>query len=212
MSSMTISFFLLRWYSYSSILLPVTPTLATLSSLVVVILMKWQSEKLAQIGEIIGWNYNCDELYSKVVKIVPSCNRGEGSQSSQKRDKNIEWPHDIKRHQVSWWFRKDYVLYGCEIVGLGLGIAYLPAMISVSFYFEKRRTLATGMALCGTGIGTFIFAPLTNMLLSEYAWKGTVLIHGGMNHPQQHHRWYGIPSFEGFEEATSGGNCGISRG
>ena len=55
-------------------------------------------------------------------------------------------------------------------------MAYLPAIVAVSFYFEKRRSLATGIAVCGSGIGTFIFAPLTNSLLAEYSWKGTVLI------------------------------------
>lgn len=55
-------------------------------------------------------------------------------------------------------------------------MAYLPAIVAVSFYFEKRRSLATGIAVCGSGVGTFIFAPLTEILLNEYGWKGTVLI------------------------------------
>ena len=59
-------------------------------------------------------------------------------------------------------------------------MAYLPAIVAVSFYFEKRRSLATGIAVCGSGIGTFIFAPLTNSLLHEYSWKGTVLIEAGI--------------------------------
>jgi len=59
-------------------------------------------------------------------------------------------------------------------------MAYLPAIVAVSFYFEKRRSLATGIAVCGSGIGTFIFAPLTNALLEEYSWKGTVLIEAGI--------------------------------
>ena len=59
-------------------------------------------------------------------------------------------------------------------------MAYLPAIVAVSFYFEKRRSLATGIAVCGSGIGTFIFAPLTNALLHEYSWKGTVLIEAGI--------------------------------
>ena len=59
-------------------------------------------------------------------------------------------------------------------------MAYLPAIVAVSFYFEKRRSLATGIAVCGSGIGTFVFAPLTNALLSEYSWKGTVLIEAGI--------------------------------
>lgn len=66
------------------------------------------------------------------------------------------------------------------VTGFGLGMAYLPAIVAVSFYFEKRRSLATGLAVCGSGVGTFIFAPITQMLLDEYGWKGTVLIEAGI--------------------------------
>jgi len=68
----------------------------------------------------------------------------------------------------------------CYCIGVGIGMAYLPAMIAVCFYFEKRRTLATGIALCGSGIGNFLFAPLTTALLSKYSWKGTLLIEAGI--------------------------------
>ena len=44
--------------------------------------------------------------------------------------------------------------------GIGLGMIYLPAIVSVTYYFEKKRAFATGLAVCGSGIGTFIFAPL----------------------------------------------------
>jgi len=72
-----------------------------------------------------------------------------------------------------------YLTFGV-IAGLGLGLAYLPAIVSVSYYFEKRRSLATGLAVCGSGIGTFLFAPLTEALVDEYGWKGTVLIETGL--------------------------------
>jgi MFS family permease len=62
------------------------------------------------------------------------------------------------------------------VSGLGLGLMYLPAIVSVNYYFEKRRSLAIGLAVCGSGVGTFIFAPVTQLLLSEYGWQGTVLI------------------------------------
>ena len=35
--------------------------------------------------------------------------------------------------------------------GLGLGLIYLPAIVSVGFYFERRRALATGISVCGSG-------------------------------------------------------------
>ena len=47
------------------------------------------------------------------------------------------------------------------LTGLGFGLIYLPAIVSVSIYFEKKRAFATGIAVCGSGLGTFIFAPLT---------------------------------------------------
>ena len=57
---------------------------------------------------------------------------------------------------------------------------YLPAIVSVTYYFEKRRSFATGLAVCGSGIGTFIFAPLAKALLDEYGWKGATLIEAGL--------------------------------
>ena len=49
--------------------------------------------------------------------------------------------------------------------GFGFGMVYLPSVVSVGYYFEKRRGLATGIAVCGSGVGCFAFAPLTNFLL-----------------------------------------------
>jgi len=72
-----------------------------------------------------------------------------------------------------------YVSVGI-IGGIGFGLVYVPAVIAVGFYFEKKRALATGIAVCGSGIGTFVVAPLTGWLLEEYGWKGTILIHAGM--------------------------------
>jgi MFS family permease len=48
--------------------------------------------------------------------------------------------------------------------------------VSVTCYFEKYRSLATGIAVCGSGLGTFIFAPLTEYLITEYGWRGAMLI------------------------------------
>lgn len=56
---------------------------------------------------------------------------------------------------------------------------YLPAIVGVAQYFEKRRSFAMGLAVCGTGFGTFIMAPLNKFLLSEYGWRGALLIVGG---------------------------------
>ncbi|GAB6024697.1 [acyl-carrier-protein] S-malonyltransferase [Chamberlinius hualienensis] len=65
------------------------------------------------------------------------------------------------------------------LVGLGFGLIYLPAIVSVTCYFEKKRAFATGIAVCGSGLGTFIFAPLTEFLVEYYGWKGAMLIVAG---------------------------------
>ncbi len=55
--------------------------------------------------------------------------------------------------------------------GVGFGFIYLPAIVSVSVYFEKRRAFATGIAVCGSGFGTFILAPLVSWLNDSFGWR-----------------------------------------
>ncbi|CAG2120968.1 unnamed protein product, partial [Medioppia subpectinata] len=60
--------------------------------------------------------------------------------------------------------------------GVGFGLIYLPAIVSVGYYFTTRRALATGLAVCGSGVGAFMFAPLTQYLLTKMDWKNTLMI------------------------------------
>lgn len=66
------------------------------------------------------------------------------------------------------------------MAGFGLSLCYVAAVVIVAYYFEKKRSLATGISVCGSGIGTFLFAPLTYILLDEYGWRGTTLIMAGL--------------------------------
>ncbi|CAG5128796.1 unnamed protein product [Candidula unifasciata] len=65
-------------------------------------------------------------------------------------------------------------------VGVGFGLIYLPAIVCVAQYFNKRRSFATGLAVCGSGFGTFILAPIIEMLVHEFSWQGAMLILGGV--------------------------------
>jgi len=67
------------------------------------------------------------------------------------------------------------MLYGV-LGGFGLGLIYLPAVVAVGYYFEKKRALATGISVCGSGVGTFIFAPFATYLLEMYGWRGANII------------------------------------
>ena len=66
------------------------------------------------------------------------------------------------------------------IPGIGFGLIYLPAVVCVGYYFETKRSLATGIAVCGSGFGTFAFAPLATLLLDHFTWQGANLILAGL--------------------------------
>ncbi|CAH2106052.1 unnamed protein product [Euphydryas editha] len=71
-----------------------------------------------------------------------------------------------------------YITYGL-IAGLGMGLLYVTAVVSIAYWFEKRRNLAVGLGSCGVGFGTFAYSPLTTYLLDEYGWRGTLLLLAG---------------------------------
>ncbi|XP_023029539.1 monocarboxylate transporter 5 isoform X2 [Leptinotarsa decemlineata] len=73
------------------------------------------------------------------------------------------------------WLMLTYGFMG----GVGFGLIYLPAVVCVGYYFETKRSLATGIAVCGSGVGTFAFAPLATILLDNYGWRGANLILAG---------------------------------
>jgi len=64
--------------------------------------------------------------------------------------------------------------------GIGFGMIYSPSVIIVGFYFEKWRALATGIAVCGSGIGMLVMAPLSTQLITSLGWRDTLRIHGAM--------------------------------
>lgn len=72
----------------------------------------------------------------------------------------------------------EFIFFGV-VAGLGLGLCYVTAVVSIAYWFDKYRTLAIGLGACGTGVGTFVYAPLTQFLIEEYGWKGTVLLLAG---------------------------------
>ncbi|XP_024873042.1 uncharacterized protein LOC112455382 [Temnothorax curvispinosus] len=71
-----------------------------------------------------------------------------------------------------------YLTFGV-IAGLGLGLCYVTAVVSIAFWFDKKRTLAVGLGACGTGIGTFVYAPMTAYFIKEYGWRGACLLLAG---------------------------------
>ncbi|XP_029377691.1 monocarboxylate transporter 12-B-like [Echeneis naucrates] len=71
-----------------------------------------------------------------------------------------------------------YIFLGI-LTGLGFSLSYTPAIAMVGRYFSERKALAYGIALSGSGIGTFILAPAVQFLIEHYSWRGALLILGG---------------------------------
>ncbi|GMT03641.1 hypothetical protein PENTCL1PPCAC_25815 [Pristionchus entomophagus] len=70
------------------------------------------------------------------------------------------------------------VTVGC-IMGVGIGLMYCPAIVIVTMYFEKRRALATGVAVSGAGIGTWIFPQIYGYIRTAFGWRYVFLFGAG---------------------------------
>lgn len=68
-----------------------------------------------------------------------------------------------------------YITYGL-IGGIGFSMIYIPAVITVGYYFERWRALATGIAMCGSGVGTFVMAPICEILIDKFGWRYALLM------------------------------------
>ncbi|XP_040922524.1 monocarboxylate transporter 12-B isoform X3 [Toxotes jaculatrix] len=68
-----------------------------------------------------------------------------------------------------------YVTMGV-LTGLGFALCYTPAIAMVGCYFQQRKALAYGIAMSGSGIGTFVLAPAVQLLIELYSWRGAMLV------------------------------------
>ncbi|MGY1780670.1 MFS transporter [Geodermatophilus sp. SYSU D01036] len=71
------------------------------------------------------------------------------------------------------------VTYGLG-VGIGVACAYVPMVAVVGGWFERRRTLAIGVAVTGIGLGTLTVAPVAAALIDELGWRRTHLVLGAV--------------------------------
>jgi len=63
-----------------------------------------------------------------------------------------------------------YVTHGV-IVGFGTSISYLPALVMVAYYFDKKRSFATGIATSGSNLGALGLAPLQQVIVDSFGWR-----------------------------------------
>lgn len=77
--------------------------------------------------------------------------------------------------QAKWQL---YVSYGL-ISGFGGGLVYLPPIATAPKWWPDRKGLATGLAVVGLGLGSFIMAPLATYIIERVGWR-YVFIYAGI--------------------------------
>jgi MFS family permease len=71
-----------------------------------------------------------------------------------------------------------YIFYGV-VMGTGIsciGIVSYSAILA--HWFEKKRGLASGIAVSGMGLGTFLLVPMSQSFISMWGWRMTFIITG----------------------------------
>ena len=62
--------------------------------------------------------------------------------------------------------------------GVGSGLMYVTSMVAVQHYFDSKRSLATGLAVSGSGVGTFTFGFVLQLFLNRFGWRWTMAFQG----------------------------------
>ncbi|RKP04774.1 major facilitator superfamily domain-containing protein, partial [Thamnocephalis sphaerospora] len=71
------------------------------------------------------------------------------------------------------WAHSPWQLYLTHgvLVGIGSGLIFFPSVFLPSQWFLKRRGLATGISVAGSGIGGLVFGPLTRALIDAVGFR-----------------------------------------
>jgi MFS family permease len=56
-------------------------------------------------------------------------------------------------------------------VGIAAACGYVPMVAVVGGWFERRRTMALGVAVAGIGVGTLVMAPVASRLIDAHGWR-----------------------------------------
>jgi MFS family permease len=72
-----------------------------------------------------------------------------------------------------------YLYYGV-VIGFGLSGIVVPLMSTVARQFSVKRSMMTGIAATGVGVGVLVGPPVINRLVSISDWRTSYLILGGL--------------------------------
>lgn len=66
------------------------------------------------------------------------------------------------------------------LLGIGVCITYMPAVTIPPTWFDRRRGLAMGIVLAGTGVGGVLWAPILRTLISKVGFRNALRISGSI--------------------------------
>ena len=72
-----------------------------------------------------------------------------------------------------------YAFFGI-IMGSGCAIVHVAAVVKVQSYFKKRRGLATGITVAGSGCGAFVLGPLLEWIVNASGWRTALAVYGAV--------------------------------
>ncbi|XP_014666363.1 PREDICTED: monocarboxylate transporter 12-B-like [Priapulus caudatus] len=83
---------------------------------------------------------------------------------------------------LSYGAENIYVLIGAYglLTGFGMSMIYTPSQVIGALYFDKKRSLATGLIQTASAVGSLSGPLLCVALIENYTWHGTMFILGGM--------------------------------
>ena len=74
---------------------------------------------------------------------------------------------------------KMYVTYGL-VWGVGSSLCFVPSIIMLGEYFDKRLALVNGIGTSGSGVGGLIASPVINYMLETIGWKNSMRFLSGI--------------------------------
>ncbi|KAK7494423.1 hypothetical protein BaRGS_00014315 [Batillaria attramentaria] len=66
------------------------------------------------------------------------------------------------------------------LTGLGSCLVYLPSHVLSGLYYDRHRSLATGVATSGSGLGGALMPIVAGYLIQHYGWKGSLIVLSGL--------------------------------
>ncbi|MFC1895529.1 MFS transporter [Thermodesulfobacteriota bacterium] len=80
----------------------------------------------------------------------------------------------LSRIHALWQFYALYFAHGLAFCACGV----VPVITAITNWFEKRRGLATGIAMAGISLGAFTVTPVGGFVLMHYGWRATYVFLG----------------------------------